>query len=369
VQRGAVEATKSKATQVAASPLSPAFICLREDAEYHLTPEQVDRIGRIHDECRTVIAAWLLRGLNVPEASERELSARLGEPFEHVRTLVTEQAEALVRGAVLTTPQARRWRANFEPTVKIVPVERYGWSQADIELQAWEARDLRGAIKNQARSMKAPYCSPLILHLVAPNPQPWNGITPEQTDLAKRIDQLARDIMAAWFERAMNGPDTVTEQGLIDRLIHRNRMRAAVVAHVETIIMGAIMEPEQVREFQRYHWARRGIESLRDPELAGLLGLARSQREEITRLLAVGREEVSKSAQALRRETSPRELDALEAVDIDAYIAVTAEFERFLTAQVEDMKTAADNAVLQVLSPSQARKLAGLFKNAIPPSR
>jgi hypothetical protein len=266
----------------------------------------------------------------------------------------------------------RRWRAKAESAAPARVVERYGWAEEVVEIQEWEARDLKEAISLHARSYRGKRTpgSPLFLSLLGPKvlgtpARTWHGASDEQVLLADRVDQLARDLMRSWIERGLQTQIQPKEEEHMERILQRRRIQAAVVAHAEAILLTAVLEPEQAKDFLRYHWARVGIESLRDPELAGILRLTRDQLQEISRRLEVRREAVSYPATVLHNDGLPPEVKFFQNGP-DGGMEAFAAWLKSLKEEAKHMTKRADYDVLQVLTKSQVKELARLLEGAVP---
>ncbi len=281
---------KAEAARLERGSISDVFADLGNPGEIgrlRLSAEQADLARRLDEAARAVVRAWLLRGLDSgTPPSTAELAERLGEPGGRLRNAVAAHSEAVAREAVLTRHQNRKTRTASGSAAGVLP-GRYGLLPSLNDKPPQTAVDFNSMIRGMAAGLKNPKipASELFGILTAGAKGP-PGLSTEQLQLVRALDELARTVCRGWVLRGLGNPPPKGEdppaQDLVDRLSDRGKqLHASVVAHGELIALEAVLSPDQAEWARREFWRRRGVLSLLDPELAARLKLSRLQREEV----------------------------------------------------------------------------------------
>ena len=73
-------------------------------------------------------------------------------------------------------------------------------------------------------------------------------LSPEQTELTRRLDDTARSLVRAWLLRSLDRNPAPSAEELAERLGERGaRLLRTVVGHAEAIVLEAVLAPVQVR--------------------------------------------------------------------------------------------------------------------------
>ena len=248
--------------------------------------ERAKLVRRLDELVRDVMKAWVLRAL------EKGPSPNLLDQFDRTTARIVGHAEAIALEAILTPRQAEHWeKVARRPRIPAL-AGRYSlpMSQHGGERTPETRGDFDKAIRTESGYLTWSRRVPAsVLFSLMHNDEATQGVKPQQMDLLRQIDQLACDVQSCWLlacldkepipEELLEEPPTIA---MMDRLSDRGkRVRASIVAHSEMIWLEAVLTSDQCEQWKRRLWAKRGVFALVDPEVASMLHLSKTQRDQI----------------------------------------------------------------------------------------
>jgi hypothetical protein len=165
-------------------------------------------------------------------------------------------------------------------------------AHATIDAEARPAQELSQAeIEGQAKTEDAKMItfdvSPLFAKLADPKISAGVGMSPEESDLASRLQKIARVILKDCLQRIANTEKPPTRNATNERPSRKaERLRAEIVGHVEAILLEGILRPEHARVLRKA--TRRKTEPLligRDIDLDAEAPLKEESAAELVQLL------------------------------------------------------------------------------------
>ena len=113
------------------------------------------------------------------------------------------------------------------------------------------ADQLRTAVKARASSFTLQKYSKLFADLAEPEVAKKLAISPEQSALIRRVDELTRDAFRAWLERDLETVPPPAATDLEGRLSDRgDHLRSRLLVHAEAIVLEAVLDGEQARRWR-----------------------------------------------------------------------------------------------------------------------
>ena len=341
-----------------------------------LSSDQSQLAGRLDQLTREVLRAWQIR------SADQEPFRSSPESIERFRRGVVAHAEAIVLEAVLTSAQAKHWRgAATQPRIPQL-AGRYSLiqeSQSDV-LPPETLGEFDQVIRGEGNALKPGrgiVASDLFSVALESDSLEKVGLSAPELVLVRQLDEVAREVQSEWLLRCLqkkqplqNVAPTVWESpptpGMIERLSERGRrLRASIVAHTEAILLDAVLTHEHAESLKRGLWVRKGVRALMDPELAALLHLSRSQREEIASRL-------EDRALLFSHEWSSLGHDRMKIAERYNDGQITEAQWKALDKQTEQgfyqQMSGYDRSIWELLRPSQTRELARLLGKPAPSS-
>jgi hypothetical protein len=188
------------------------------------------------------------------------------------------------------------------------------------------------------------------------------ALSEEQSDLTVRLSELTCDIIRAWLLRGLN--DLPPARRLRDgppppALLHKLspqawRLQTSIAAHAELIALKHILRPDQAERLRQRFWYQARLNCLWDPELTAQLKLSRAQRDALSDRLP----RVTRSILEIGDETINARI-RVQDLEKHGLIAKPEAEAREASAvrDSEQMIGRAENAIWELLTPSQARRL------------
>lgn len=372
---------KAEAAQVETAAVSPLFTAiprLAADPAFRLQDGQVQLCRRLETLARDLVRSRLLRGLDrEPPPEAVELEARLSDRGVKLREAIFAHTEEMALQGILSPEQSLRWLTTAGVKPRLSLRGRVKRNVADVSSNQQNVAQLTSELRTLARSFpRSGQVFEVILgqlwidsefpdgvHQIDPEVRakidagnlPEVELEPDQRRLAQRLDELTKDIVAAWMVRGLDDKPGPSRPALVERLLRAPVTVDALDAHAEAIALEGILKPDQSGRCLAVLWIRMGVQSLLDPSLSAQLKLTRSQREQIESMIE-GKEKLLREIQ---EATSPLQVARLNDPDLDASLEA---FNR----EVHGQSRVADAAVLEVLTPSQSRRLRQLLAPADP---
>ncbi len=276
------------------SPLFRAILAPGRDAKWPL-PAEVAASTRVCGELtRDVLRGWLVRDLDAdPPLPLKTLADRLASPGRKLRERVVRHAEAVVIEAILPTAEVRRAYAIAGRKPEPFLAGRYGPVPIDFDLHERQTADsLRDEIEMQRFLLSAASTSPITEAILnrgeASTKPPARRSTepaPDAIGLIHRLKSLTSKVLSDWVARGVGHADSPPRAVLVERAALMDPTIDSVLAHVDAILLEAVLPPELAEEMLRRFWKDRELEALRDPILAHRLRLTRDQRDRIDELI------------------------------------------------------------------------------------
>jgi hypothetical protein len=337
-----------------------------------VSDEQLELVDRLDHTVRQDMRVWLLRGLDEqPPLPPAELNERYAQRWGGVRKNAVAHAEAIVLEGILTPAQARKVKSSvrvsaagpLSPRYCRLPKATAGEPQSAVEFYG-RLRSL-AVVLNRSGSQ----ASSLFRIITADQDGPPD-VTPEQIRLARELSDVASAVCGGRLVRGLpakpaRGDDSRIEE-LSSRLSEGLRVYDSIVAHAEQITLETVLTPKQAEWSKRRLWQGLGLKALLDPEMASILKLSKSQREElVARFASANRtiDEANSAASVLRN--SARVARSKQRPDSELKEARARRAEDELNAAVSQLEA----SVMEVLRTSQARALVKLIARPAPVSR
>ncbi len=381
-------ALRIEAGRLGSPPASPLFAALGKHegdvSAAGLSKEQLGLVLEMDATARKTLRRWL--GRNQPKGTP----ALTGEDLDKAKAFVIGHMEAIALERVLTPNHAADWH---KLASKPVMPPREGRYTLIPELPPDDppketAESFALVILNLASTQdmwkRVGACSDVFELILDINQTRKWGVLPdltgEQIDLAKRLNAIACDAHKQWllqgipginFEhtRLANYSELPPTLAMISRLSEPGRrVRESVVSHAEEILLGAVLEPSQRTELKRRLWINRGVRALLDPELSGILRLAKWQRDMI-RLKLEGRATFMSEARQARMSEALPLFDRLHATGhvMTAEERVQDQALGEISQRNFDQRMANfDAPIWDILSTAQSRTLAKTLRKPIP---
>lgn len=347
----AIEARiRTEAAKVERAEVSPLFTAItgsKPDPELHLRYEQVELCRKLESLARAVVRGWMLRGLDAdPPPQASQLEARLADQGEKLHEGVFAQAEAMALEGILGPEQASAWyeKSHTKPRSRQLSRTgvRAGDPPAETETAETLSRALRVTVGDLGHSgavfdltLAPPWLDKLHPEgfesleparrqelMKEPN-SPQVLLTPEQAGSLRRLDDLTRQIVAAYLVRGLDDQPPPSRATLARRRQFFNLVADSLYSRAEVIGFEAILTPGQAGRIIAILWTRMGPSALLDPMLSSKLKLTRAQREEIRDLLASKYQAIKKIGSAslpisVEAHANPELYDLLRAMDLEA---------------------------------------------------
>ena len=302
-------------------------------ADKEINPAAAELANPLDKIMGEILAVWLTRGLD-DDPAPSDLADRIARKGVDFRKSVVEHARAI---AVQTIRESHQ-----SPSGREIGADRKG-DEAGQEVGKSVIRDNLDKLDRGKLSFR-------LVVLGRQDIKKLIGVTPQQDDLAWRLDSVVRNLLMSWLERSLVADLPARE--LVDRA---TRQREVVVGHAETILRLAILTPDQAERFERAYWATLGWPALLDDRLASRLGLSKEQRSLIAEILANKdrvAEEMDRSIGWLRMHTrTPEEAERAKSVD------------KLIRSRISE----AEQDIWDVLNPGQVSKLGRLVGKALQP--
>lgn len=334
-------------------------------AELDLSAKQKSLIRRLDDATRAILRGWLLRGQD--QNHPRDPVVRLSDEEVLREGEILAHSGAVALQGILTASQAAKLRSNAnapEPSTSKSSPGRADEKKrpspkrsTSMGLTREEIAELKSEVQSEARALllNQDHASGYFSSLTEKTAAPALELSPEQSELLNRLDQLTRAIIQDWLLRGLDA--AVLPSDMADRLSDRGvERRNQIVLHAEAIARLGILTPAQVEKSNKLRWKQQGSMALLDPELGARLRLSPEQREEIANRLANKRRV---------QEVSDRTLGMLRSkvYGDDARIGREADLE------VRRRIDQADDLVWDVLDPIQMDTLVKLVNPNVSPRR
>lgn len=374
---GAIEdRLKAEAARIEKAEVSPLFTALPRlagDPAFRLQEGQIQLCRKSQALARDIVRAWLLRGLDRKSSPEAgKLEARLSNRGVKLREGIFSHVEEMALRGILTPEQSRLWltrsgakprrplRGRVEVQIPNIPPD----SQTSADL----ARDLKSQAKGLPRSGEVfvvilgrlwideeypdgvDKIDPKVKESFLDGDLPAVVLDPDQTGLARRLDELARNIIATWMVRGLDDKPAPSRPALVERIMRKPLFADTLCAHAEAIALEGILKPDQSDRCLAIVWNGLGVRSLLDSSLSTRLKLTRSQREEIKSRI----ENKEESAREIDEAFTPFQLHRFDTAE------TAAKAEEF-SQEVHRQAKAADAAIFDLLTPSQSRRLKQLI--------
>ncbi|SIN98306.1 hypothetical protein SAMN05444166_1902 [Singulisphaera sp. GP187] len=314
-----------------------------------LSSLQASLVGRLDRMTRTLLAAWLRRGLD-DDPVPIDLVGRLTEKGAKERKAVITHADAIAAQLILTlgheTVGKEAEAAKQSQSRNVRPV-RPQTQEPSFTQSATDVAKVIAFVKDEIDKLDRGKISFGFAVLDRPAIRAVVKLSKEQSDLFLQFDETVRAILSTWMLRGLEIEPLPAD--LADRVIRR---RDATIAHAHAILYQAILSPRQAELFKRTYWATRGVPALlEDPELASRLRLTKEQKALIAELLTM------KTTHAGRLQQTHGHLlwDRNQEVGQQAYNDMQRSLSEF------------DLGLWEILSPTQMSKLGQLLGSEIRP--
>jgi len=194
--------------------------------------------------------------------------------------------------------------------------------------------------------------SSYVFALVADHARTPVKLSADQAEISGRLDQLNRDILAAWLSRNLHTDSAPkSDQEAAEWFNAWNRRRNSFIAQSEALLLEGILSAVQAESFLVIHWRNMGPLALADPDLARTLKLSSAQRSEIAEAF-------------ITRESIMEQVTVLGSL-VETGTGRQDEWGRNVSAVAKEEKVnalaEANWTVWSILTPSQRRKLSELL--------